>query len=430
MLRFSLRLVWLLACVPLTSVAQRDVANAAHAVLEISSISPAAPVTGDRVVVTFVARNTSLGDVTLSGDVFGTFQDQPLKSDAGASSVTVTLPPGGTASGSLSAVASLAGTGVVDITFRRPCVNPPNRRPRPCKSDPYTAASDAIDVAQKMVDVRIAGVRFMKLTKGDPLDGFYEKNGGLCVVHRPGCGVVGNDGQDNFFGELPLPAGATLLNYRFQPQWPEGLTAVDRGGWGSQGSYGARVISRGLELPLVVRWENTCQGRWQTLPVAYDISFVVRIPDGMDLGEPTSSPDALNTAICDPSTVPNGNFGQTATASTETSLTIGLFRREGPAGGGPRPYAGQFGLGNSGGKVLGVQNAEHFAIELVGDQGTSDDCGKGTEKTVVLSALERLTTEEMKSLFGSDVTYPRSFVACSYVDQAQIAISVTHMPSQ
>ena len=103
-----------------------------------------------------------------------------------------------------------------------------------------------------------------------------------------------------------------------------------------------------------------------------------------------------------------------------------LTRGTPPLQGGPVPYSGSFGA-NPGGVILAIENGENFAIELVGDGNTTDDCGKNSDKTKVLPPHGRISTTELKALFGSEQPrYPRSLYGCSYVDRPLgIGLSIT-----
>src|SRR5580692_6363455 len=97
----------------------------------------------------------------------------------------------------------------------------------------------------------------------------YASSGALCVVHRPDCGDVGHNGKDHFFSKSnPLPAGVTITRVDYLPFWPIGLTKTDRGGVGSEGSYGVDLENAGSTTPPVsVHWQNACQSsgsnNWQ-----------------------------------------------------------------------------------------------------------------------------------------------------------------------
>jgi len=69
----------------------------------------------------------------------------------------------------------------------------------------------------------------------------------------------------------------------YLPFWPIGLTKTDRGGVGSEGSYGVDLENIGSTSPPVsVHWQNACQSsgsnNWQKLPATYQISFILSGP--------------------------------------------------------------------------------------------------------------------------------------------------------
>jgi hypothetical protein len=114
----------------------------------------------------------------------------------------------------------------------------------------------------------------------------HASSGALCVVHQPECGSVGHNGREHFFSSKshPLPPGVTIQRIDYIPFWPIGLSKTDRGGIGSEGSYGVDLVRPGQHGSLVdVHWQNACQDQWRGLPVAYQISFILSGPQaGLD----------------------------------------------------------------------------------------------------------------------------------------------------
>jgi hypothetical protein len=112
-------------------------------------------------------------------------------------------------------------------------------------------------------------------------------------VHNPGCGWWGNDGVDEFFNQRALPPGAKLESIEFVQYWPEGVDSVSgSGAWtwlNSSGSYYARNASTDSARPSI-KWNNTCVGGFGGKELEYSISFIVSMPQGTDLGEPTDDP--------------------------------------------------------------------------------------------------------------------------------------------
>jgi len=112
----------------------------------------------------------------------------------------------------------------------------------------------------------------------------YASSGALCVIHRPDCGTVGHNGKDHFFPkDHPLPPGVKIERVDYTPFWPIGLTKTDRGGIGSEGSYGVDLENPGPNVPPVsVEWQNACQSSgsndWAHLPATYQISFILSGP--------------------------------------------------------------------------------------------------------------------------------------------------------
>jgi hypothetical protein len=157
---------------------------------------------------------------------------------------------------------------------------------------------------QPTVQVRIAGTNYIEFDKKDSGDGFTPKDGYLCVVHNPGCGIKGNDGEDKFFApSKPLPLLAKLVKVEFVPYWPNGLGSGG-GGIGGWGSYS--VDKRGWpqdpdpSQTVYVDWNNACQGTFAGKNVNYSVSFLVSMPAGTDLGETTFDPTAQTNSPCQP----------------------------------------------------------------------------------------------------------------------------------
>ena len=153
-----------------------------------------------------------------------------------------------------------------------------------------------------VTEVRIAGSSFISLDKKDQGDGFSASDGFLCVVHNPGCGWVGNSGNDKFFGpSKPLPLMAQIVGVDFTPVAPPGLAATSGGGIGGWGSFGAQESNGTADgtSPTTVSWNNACQGNYAGKNLYYVISFRVRIRgDVTQLNEPMFDPAATRAVSC------------------------------------------------------------------------------------------------------------------------------------
>jgi hypothetical protein len=152
---------------------------------------------------------------------------------------------------------------------------------------------DAIEniAGRKTVEVRIPGERYLEFDKKDDGDRYVSSDGYLCVVHDPGCGVRGNDGTDKFFtvDKSALPLLVKRVRTDFTPHWPSGLGQGSSGSTGGYGSYGMKLLDQPPSAadPIGVEWNNTCVGDFNSKKLYYSISFVVSMPEGYDMGEPT-----------------------------------------------------------------------------------------------------------------------------------------------
>jgi hypothetical protein len=132
--------------------------------------------------------------------------------------------------------------------------------------------------------IRISGEAYVDYASDKTGLSEYASSGVLCVIHRPDCGTVGHNGKEHFFSkDHPLPPGVTIERVDYLPFWPIGLTTTDRGGIGSEGSYGVDLENPGSNaLPVSVHWQNACQSSgsndWAHLPATYQISFVLSGP--------------------------------------------------------------------------------------------------------------------------------------------------------
>ena len=198
---------------------------------------------------------------------------------------------------------------------------------------------------QRTVQVRIAGTNYIQFDKKDAGDGYTPTNGFMCVVHNPGCGIKGNDGEDKFFTpDKPLPLLAKLVKVEFTPYWPNGLGSGSAGGIGGWGSFS--INQRGGPLDpsqsVYVDWSNACQGTFGGENLYYSVSFIVSTPAGTDLGEATSDPTQQTESSCQPDgytrnpqpptqdvPAPSGFLGVVKVCNTTNTTASGKLHIEG-----------------------------------------------------------------------------------------------------
>ena len=160
-----------------------------------------------------------------------------------------------------------------------------------------------------VTEVRIAGSNFITLdTKANGTDSFSSANGYLCVVHHPGCGIVGNQGTDVYFGDQkPLPLLVQTVQTNYTAIGPSAGGGI--GGWGSYGTN-LQVGSGDGTVPTTVSWNNACQGVYAGKDLYYRMSFVVRVRGNVaQLNEQTFDPSATPTAPCGDSPAGGGGGG-------------------------------------------------------------------------------------------------------------------------
>jgi hypothetical protein len=175
-----------------------------------------------------------------------------------------------------------------------------------------TGEGNTMIVYVKMVKVRISGTSFLNFAQGDPQDHYAADNQGfLHVTHNPGCGLQGNNGNDQFFAaQHNLPFWAKLEGVEFEQFWPKERQAnsCGIGGWFGGGSYLTRM-ERGdpakSEPLITVHWENACCGDYATKNIEYVISFIVAVDEdvlraGNSLGEPTFDPNLTPLSAIQP----------------------------------------------------------------------------------------------------------------------------------
>jgi hypothetical protein len=149
---------------------------------------------------------------------------------------------------------------------------------------------NAIGMASEKV-VRISGQTYFKLDRKDSKDGVSSQNGYLCVVHDPGCGIVGNDGEDTFFFSQQLPPLAEVVGFTFEPVPPAGLAASYNPG--PSGSFDTTLQSGPTDgsQPIRIRWHNACWGPYGGKPAIYRVSMKVKIKGDLDLIDEKFDPD-------------------------------------------------------------------------------------------------------------------------------------------
>jgi hypothetical protein len=166
-------------------------------------------------------------------------------------------------------------------------------------------------VYDKRVLMRISGTSYIEFAYGDPKDTYRAADGFLHVSHDPGCGIMGNNGDDVFFTvRHDLPFWATLEKVEFQQFWPK-ERKPDAGG----GSYLTRLETVKLPVnrrdpprtgPLAkVHWENSCNGPYNNRTNEYVISFIVSVPAelvkaSVSIGEPMFDPKQMSISSIQP----------------------------------------------------------------------------------------------------------------------------------
>lgn len=299
----KLLLVLLLLTFATQPFAQPD--ELVNAVIEIGQVTPAPAIVGQSFTVPYRVRNVSKHNVTVTGNIVGTYGGTFNVPSTNGVPTNITVAPNAAFDGSLSFTASDAGTASVSVSL---VTCQPGRglaRMRCLTRATKVLASAEVDVVviQEMVHMRVPGLNFLRLDAKDKLDHAKVKNGFLCVEHNPGCGVQGNDGTDGFYPVFP--PGAVYEGVDFDRYWPDGVSS-DRQGFpiNDSGSYDARLAyARPDDKPPAfpyVRWHNTClQGSpARGKSVYYAISFRVLVPKGTDLGPDAKPVDQSKASTC------------------------------------------------------------------------------------------------------------------------------------
>jgi hypothetical protein len=286
-----------------TSGQPKQYIDLVHLTVGADSLSPSAPTAGQTLTVTFSVTSA----IAFSGEVGGTFQDISLTATDGDTRLPVNLQPNQTLTGSMIFAAPMPASGEIILTIY-PLPKPNcgaglrgHAKIRACKTDPIQSASIPVTIAAPMTRVRIAGVGYSNIKRPDSKDGSTANAGYQCVVHDPGCGWWGNDGIDQFFVQSALPAGAKLESTQLIQYWPTNVaSASGSGAWtwlNSSGSYYAKDVSTDAAHRRI-KWNNTCWGGFGGKKLLYSISFIVSIPEGTDLGEPTADPASNPSSTC------------------------------------------------------------------------------------------------------------------------------------
>jgi len=173
----------------------------------------------------------------------------------------------------------------------------------------------------KMVQKRIDGQTFLDFAKKDKNDFYVGQNGYLCVTHNPGCGWWGNSGKDIFFGpNTPLSLLCKIDRVEFTYYWPCDIPSMtSRGTLAGTNSYGAEVTPNGA-VPCTVDWRNTCWSVFGGRNLFYVISFIITMPEGLDIGVPVYD---VNSPF--PSCAPAGYCNMTNTPPQTDSLLASGF---------------------------------------------------------------------------------------------------------
>jgi hypothetical protein len=264
--------------------------------ITITGITPATAVKSQQVGINY-SVSTSL--LPVRGTVRAEFEGQVVES------APLTLDRQAAATGVLYLVPNQADSGTLTVSFLplppAGCEAPQVMHGRECLESALSMASQKLTVAAPTVHVRIAGMTWADIALKDSRDGTGSApNGYQCISHDPGCGWWGNDGTDKFFGSKPLPAGASIEGVMFDQYWPKDVdSASGSGAWtwfDSSGTYFAHLTNGGGLSK--VKWNNTCTAGFAGKPLNYSISFLVAMPEGTDLGEPTFDPGASPNSTC------------------------------------------------------------------------------------------------------------------------------------
>lgn len=191
-----------------------------------------------------------------------------------------------------------------------------------CQSCGDEIVKDIVTLSQlKIVEKRIAGGGFIELDRPNGNDNLVSTNGFSCVYHNPGCGISGNSGVDKFFfNKNPLPLFCKLVRVEFTPFWPKGIDPKSGiGGLFGWGTYQS-TMKINIDGSVEVDWNNACQGSFAGKDLFYQISFIITMPEGTDMGE-----NVFDVATQVPQCAPSDYTSTPAIMNNPTSLESSGF---------------------------------------------------------------------------------------------------------
>ena len=380
--------------------------------LSIVSVDPAAPVAGQKITITYIARNLAAGNVLAhpSASIGG---GNPQTAN-GRPPVDTVYPGNQSVTGTLVITAGAVGSSLIELTMSTtPCGV--NASGPACAATIYAQATKMVSLvpppAVPTTRVRIAGTSYANIHKGDPSDGTIVSSGYYFVVHDPGCNThfsTGNNGNDTFFVKKDLPAGATLkaVDFTMYRVPPTLKTEYYAGGVGGAGSYGVKV-EHDSGNAMHVHWENACSGPYKQYQVVYVISFEIEIPNGTNLGEDTTlataqpfPPSSVNYTTLG---VVTGSSNAAAALVPEPNLEALKFDGE--------AYSYTFAPAPAG-TISAVYNNEPDPIVLIADSRIGAGCAPGNGN-VLLAGHTTTTAEQFAGLYGAGPVHtPKKFTAC------------------
>lgn len=275
------------------------------------------------------------------------------------------------------------------------------------------------------VTERISGASYVNFGKDRTGLNSYTGAGIMCVIHDPHCGVVGHNGKDHYF-PVKLPDGVKLIRVDYKAFWPNGIDHTDRGGWGSSGSYGEDESQRPKPPLVTVHWQNACQSPyppsgkdWSKLKATYQISFIVSHPQSVVLKDPGVSANSPFMDVCSKADQPQVGGGEVS--ASPLPLTVYLISQG-------VWFENSFGGLGASGKLLTVQNAENFELEIITDQNMPGGCGRTGNR--ILSAHASIPAS---AIYGSNVSYPKVIGACApsslTIGRQSVGIVLTYQPN-
>lgn len=147
-----------------------DLATVQLATIQILDVNPKAPTVGQTVTVTYQVTNLGFENKPLSGNVTGLFQGKSLLGPDG-SAPAVSLQPNESKTGQLTLATTDAGEGSITVIFREPLARCLAGKVGGfsdlCKPAIYATTSVQLIVVQPLVQVRIAGQRYAKISRPD-----------------------------------------------------------------------------------------------------------------------------------------------------------------------------------------------------------------------------------------------------------------------